>query len=227
MISVLIVDDEALTLELHTAFVERLDGFRVTAVAAGARAALSALSRGGTAEPIDLVLLDMTMADGTGLDVLRRVRASGSTVGVIAITAVRDATVVRQMVALGVAGYLVKPFTFAMFQDRMLQFREFRDRAREAEGQATQAEIDALIGTLHPTGAVRVPKGLSAETLARVSDDVRENGPVSARETAGRLGVSRVAVRRYLEYLVDAGRADRRPRYGSPGRPESEYTWRA
>ncbi|HKT57263.1 MAG TPA: two-component system response regulator, partial [Microbacterium sp.] len=31
--------------------------------------------------------------------------------------------------------------------------------------------------------------------------------------------------RRYLEHLADAGRALRAPRYGTPGRPETEYRW--
>ena len=37
--------------------------------------------------------------------------------------------------------------------------------------------------------------------------------------------MSRVAARRYLEHLADDGRVDRSPRYGTPGRPETEYIW--
>ena len=37
--------------------------------------------------------------------------------------------------------------------------------------------------------------------------------------------MSRVAARRYLEHLADAGRVERSPRYGTPGRPETEYVW--
>ena len=73
MISVLLVDDDALTLELHRTYLERLDGFRVVAECTGARAAVSAILERPPAEGIDLVLLDMTMPDGTGLDVLRHV----------------------------------------------------------------------------------------------------------------------------------------------------------
>ena len=39
-------------------------------------------------------------------------------------------------------------------------------------------------------------------------------------------GVSRVTARRYLEYLVDNGMAERRPQYGGVGRPEMTYCWR-
>ncbi|KQZ82269.1 two-component system response regulator [Microbacterium sp. Root166] len=225
MIEVLLVDDDALTLELHRTYLERLDGFHVAAECTGARAAVAAVLE--RADRIDLVLLDVTMPDGTGLDVLRHIRARGADVDVIAITGVRDAEVVRQMVSLGVSQYLVKPFPFAMFSERMNQYREYRQRAREAAGTPTQSEIDALLGAFRPTMAAPLPKGLSGDTLERVTADLRAHEPVSAGESAQRLGMSRVAARRYLEHLVAAGRAVRAPRYGTPGRPESEYRWQA
>lgn len=224
MIGVLLVDDDALTLELHRTYVERLDGFEVVSECTGARAAISAILEHGDA--IDLVLLDVTMPDGTGVDVLRHVRARGAAVDVIAITGVRDADVVRRMVALGVAQYLVKPFPFALFRERLEQYREYRRRARDAEGTTTQSEIDELLGALRPAASAPLPKGLSADTLDRVSRDVRAHGPVSSSEAAERLGMSRVSARRYLEHLAAAGRVERAPRYGTPGRPESEYLWR-
>ena len=226
MIKVALVDDEALTLELHRDYLERIDGFKVVAECAGARAALTALLEHPTASELDLVLLDMTMPDGSGMDVLRRIRAQASRVDVIAVTSVRDADVVRQVVALGVEQYLVKPFSFATFQERMKQYADYHQRAIEAAGPATQAEIDALLSARRPATSAPLPKGLSTETLEIVSVDVRTHLAVSAREVAGRLGMSRVAVRRYLEYLADAGRAERANRYGGPGRPESEYRWR-
>lgn len=227
MIRVLLVDDEALTLELHRSYVERLDGFEVSAEASGARAAVAALlgPRPEGTPRIDLVLLDMTMPDGTGLDVLRHVRAQSVDVDVIAITGVRDADVVRQVVGLGAAHYLVKPFSFATFRERMEQYAAYRRQARDAEGEATQAEIDALLGALRPAVHAVVPKGLSADTLERVSAEVRASGPLSASEAAERLGMSRVAARRYLEHLADVGRVERAARYGKAGRPESEYRW--
>lgn len=225
MIGVLLVDDEALTLDLHREYVERLDGFRVVAECSSARAALRALLDSPVAEEIDLVLLDMTMPDASGLDVLRHVRARARDVDVIAITSVRDADVVRQVVGLGALQYLVKPFTFADFQERMSQYARYRERASKTTGAATQAEIDAMLGALHPITAP-VPKGLAPETLERVSSRLQAASALSAREAAEALGMSRVAARRYLEHLADAGRADRAQRYGTPGRPEAEYRWR-
>lgn len=66
---------------------------------------------------------------------------------------------------------------------------------------------------------------MSAASLARVADAVRTHGPISASEAGDALGMSRVAARRYLEHLADEGRVERTPRYGTRGRPETEYRW--
>lgn len=224
MIRTLLVDDDPVTLELHRGYLARLDGFVVAAECTGAHAALAAVLDRGPSEPVDLVLLDVTMPGGSGLDLLRALRARAQTIDVIAVTAVRDAETVRRMAALGVFQYLVKPFSFSVFQERLSLYRAHRQQAAVTVGQATQTEIDALLHRSAPTLAV--PKGLSAASLDRVAAGLRGLGPQSAREAADALGLSRVAVRRYLEHLVRSGVAVRRARYGTPGRPETEYAWR-
>jgi len=224
VIRTLIVDDDALTLELHRSYLERLDGFVIGGECTGARAALTALLDQPRDEPFDLVLLDITMPDGSGIDVLRTLRARAAAVDVIAITGVRDAETVRQMAALGVYQYLVKPFPFAVFQERLTAYRSHRDHARSTAGEATQSEIDALLG--RTTGTIPIPKGLSSATLQRVTAELRSAGAaVSASEAATRLGMSRVSVRRYLEHLTASGVITRSARYGARGRPETEYRW--
>ena len=223
MIRVLVVDDDALALELHAAYVGRVPGFEVVGQAAGARAALTAI-----ADPrrmIDLVLLDMTMPDGGGLDVARRVRAMGAGVDIIAVTAVRDAATVRAAVSTGVVQYLIKPFTFAAFRERLEAYRSYVEGLDRAAGDATQSEVDALLGSLR-TVAPTLPKGLSDETLQAVAERVRTaSGSLSSTEVGEHEGMSRVTARRYLEHLADAGRVRREPRYGGPGRPEITYAW--
>lgn len=225
MINVLIVDDERLARELHREYVSRIPGFQVVAECDGARAALNAVLDAQPPGGIDLVLLDMTMPDGHGLDVARHIRARAADVDVIAITGVRDAEVVRAAAGLGVVQYLVKPFSFAAFRDRLDQYAEYRRLMADTRGPATQAEIDALLGSLRPVGTSELPKGLSPATLDLVAAALRRGEALSAAETAQRLGMSRVAARRYLEHLADAGRLERTPRYGVPGRPVIEYAW--
>lgn len=109
-IRVLVVDDEPIALAAHADYVRRLDGFEVVAEAHGMGAALAVLNDPAT-PPIQLILLDMNLTDGHGLDLLRRIHGLGLVPDVVAITAVRDIVVVRSAIALGITAYLIKPFT--------------------------------------------------------------------------------------------------------------------
>jgi response regulator of citrate/malate metabolism len=223
VIRVLVVDDDALALDLHSTYVSRVPGFEVAGQASGARAALTALADPERA--IDLVLLDLTMPDGTGLDVARRARAQGSEVDIIAVTAVRDAATVRAAVSSGIVQYLIKPFTFATFRERLESYRAYAEGIALAAGEATQGEVDALLSSLRVSTPM-LPKGLSADSLAAVLARVRGAGrALSSTEVAEAEGMSRVTARRYLEHLAEAGRVRREPRYGTPGRPEITYAW--
>ncbi|QCR18698.1 response regulator [Agrococcus sp. SGAir0287] len=227
MIRVLVVEDDRGTAEAHAAYVGRCDGFELAGVAHTATAAIRALreaQQGG--DRIDLLLLDMNLPDGHGLQVCRELRAAGLVVDVIAVTAVRELDIVREAVAVGVVQYLIKPFGFAVFAERMRQYRAYRDEL-EGASSLTQQEVDRAIAALRTTNAPGLAKGLSAETLESVSALLGEGGARSATEVAADLGLSRVTARRYLEHLADAGVVERTPRYGTRGRPELEYRRRA
>jgi response regulator of citrate/malate metabolism len=134
---------------------------------------------------------------------------------------------VRRAVALGVTHYLLKPFTFAAFRDKLDRYARYRSQLLAAGDVAAQHEIDRVFATLRSAPPDGLPKGLDAHTLDRVLASLREVvepvAGLSAAEVAARTGTSRVTARRYLEHLADAGRVFRTPRYGSPGRPEVEY----
>ena len=224
MIRVLVVDDEDLTAAAHAEYVRRLDGFEVAGIASSAAAAIAAMK---TDASIDLILLDMNLPDGHGIEVARRLRAGGANVDIIAITAVREIEVVRGAVSLGIAQYLIKPFGFATFREKLEHFAEYRKQLESSGASATQSDVDTMFASLRAPVAVPLPKGLSTPTLDGVSQYLRTSGkPHSAIEVAEPMKLSRVTARRYLEHLADALLVVRAPRYGTPGRPEIEYRWR-
>jgi response regulator of citrate/malate metabolism len=162
----------------------------------------------------------------SGLELLRRVRAAGNPVDVIAVTQARDLAVVQAVVAFGAMQYLVKPFTFAAVRQKLERYQAYRALLAKNELLVAQQEIDNLLHTLRGSAADSLPKGISSESLQVVIAALRgagENGGMSAVEVAGSAGASRVTARRYLEYLVESGFAERNPRYQGAGRPEVEY----
>ncbi|WP_457971898.1 response regulator [Arthrobacter sp. D1-17] len=230
-IRVLVVEDEPIASAAHAAYVERLAGFVLAGTAPDGQSALRMLTEFAAAgSPVELVLLDMNLPDLHGLDIARRMRSAGHFADIIAITAVRELTIVRNAVSIGVVQYLIKPFTFATFADKLASYRQFREQLASGSGSAkagaSQSDVDQAFASLRAPSELPLPKGLSPSTLDAVRDFIREQpGAVSATEVMTALGMSRVTARRYLEYLADAGTVSRTARYGAPGRPENEYRW--
>lgn len=223
---VLVVDDEPLTAAGHAEYVARVRGFRVVATAGTARDAVGALGQ----EEIDLVLLDLNLPDGHGLEIARSVRASGRAIDLLPITAARETELVRLAVSLGVVGYLLKPFTFADLRERLEAYRRYRDDL-VGSSDTNQGQINSMLAGLHQpvvTGALPA-KGLSPQLLDQVIDVIRDRADpegLSASEVATQVGTSRVTARRYLQRLVDQGAAVRSHRLGGTGRPEVVFRWR-
>lgn len=231
-IRVLVVEDEPVASAAHAAYVGRLEGFTLAGTAPDGQSALRLLSEfANSGDPVELVLLDMNLPDLHGLDIARRMRSSGLLADIIAITAVRELAIVRSAVAIGVVQYLIKPFTYATFADKLTSYRLFREQlASPGHGSgrtgASQSEVDQAFASLRAPSELPLPKGLSASTLESVQEYVKQHrDAVSATEVMEALGMSRVTARRYLEYLADAGTVSRTARYGTPGRPENEYRW--
>jgi response regulator of citrate/malate metabolism len=242
MISVLIVEDEQVAAEALALHVERVPGF---AVAGHVRTGADALRR-AAAGGVDLLLLDIYLPDMSGLEVLRRLRAAGRTVDVIATTRARDLSVVQAAVSFGVTQYLVKPFTFGAVRQKLERHSAYRASLTGTDLPVAQGAIDSMFDLLRESAddSAGLPKGVGRESLQAVVAALRtalerdatgahpavdegsqQIGARSAAEVARELGMSRVTTRRYLEYLVDAGLARRQARYGGAGRPELEYRW--
>lgn len=172
---------------------------------------------------IDLVLRDLYLPDAYGLDLLPGLRSGLCPVDVIAVTSARDLPTVQGAVSAGVVHYLLKPFSFAMLQDKLLRYREYREVAGAGGAAAGQHQVDALLAALHRPGPVALPKNLRQETLDLVAETLATLAEASATDVADRSGVSRVTARRYLTHLVDVGVAEQSLRYGGAGRPEVLY----
>jgi two-component system, cell cycle sensor histidine kinase and response regulator CckA len=106
---VLLVDDEAMVRGQLRRSLE-LRGYTVVEAADG-RAALGVLvPESGVAPAIDVVILDMTMPDLDGSEVLCRLRAAGSRVPVVISSGYLDISVERRLPRGEFQGFLAKPY---------------------------------------------------------------------------------------------------------------------
>ncbi|MGZ4544209.1 MAG: response regulator [Blastococcus sp.] len=222
MIRTLIVDDDPNAVSIHREFVDRLPEFTAVATTTSGTEAVQLADR---LRP-DLLLLDMYLPDLPGLEVLRALRASGRPpIDVIAITSAKDVDVLRGAMTLGVVHYIVKPFGFRAFRERLENYAAARSRLAEAQAPG-QREIDRIFALLRSGSDDMLPKGISAATLKVVVDILRSaEERLTAGDLAIRAGFSESVARRYLKFLSDSGNVEYQPRYGSAGRPEHLYSW--
>ncbi|TMC51345.1 MAG: response regulator [Chloroflexi bacterium] len=220
MIRTLVVDDDFRVADLHCAYVDRVPGFRVVGRAHSGAAALEKVDQ---LEP-ELVLLDIYLPDISGLDVLQRLREDHvAPVDVIAITAARDIESLRAAMRGGVVHYLIKPFLFPTFEEKLLSYAAARERMTRLD-RAEQGDVDRIFGTLRTARTEALPKGLSDATLELIIQALgRSQSGLPAALVADEAGVSRVTARRYLDHLCQLGRVELTMRYGGPGRPEHRY----
>jgi len=220
-IRTLIVDDDFMSASIHRSYTERLSGFTVVGEAHTGDEALSLVRK---LRP-DLVLLDIYLPDISGLEVMRRLRTEAVPVDVIAVTAAKDVETLRRAMQGGVLHYLVKPFLFDTFRERLERYATLRRRLEKMR-EASQEDVDKLFSLLRAEGRDGLPKGISSPTLGLVVEALRDaHEALTAIEVGELAGISRGTARRYLDYLGTVGTVELSLRYGAAGRPEHLYRW--
>ncbi len=73
-------------------------------------------------QPFDLVLTDWNMPVKNGLDFIKDIRSTGSTVPIIMVTTEAEKGRVLEAIQAGVSDYLVKPFTADTLREKLGKF---------------------------------------------------------------------------------------------------------
>ncbi|MCG5102176.1 response regulator [Oceanobacillus alkalisoli] len=218
MINVVIVEDDPMVMEVNKGFLEEIASFSLIGSAVKGKDAIELIEN---LRP-DLVLLDVYLPDITGIEVLYNLREKQLPVDVIMITAAKDTNTVQKIFRYGAIDYLVKPFHFERFQQALTNYAKMWKKFSHYQ-EVTQADID-MWSTQKEIEKDILPKGLSEVTLKQVMLAVSEQiEPVTAEQLAVNLGMARVTVRRYLDYLEKSKQINMQVEYGKVGRPSNYY----
>ena len=226
MIKVVIAEDDQQIAEIQRRFLERIDGFEIAGIAHGLEEAKDLIE---ILQP-DLLLLDIQFPTGTGLDLLRKMRAENCSVDVIMITAAKEVETLREALHGGVFDYILKPLVFERLQETLHNYQQHLQKLRALETLA-QSDVDNVLPrtgqattTPDPAQETRLPKGIDSLTLEKIRKVfTEEKKSLNAEEVGELIGASRTTARRYLEYLVSADELSAEVSYGTVGRPERRY----
>lgn len=219
MINVLVVEDDPMVAQLHEHYLSQIKGFQLCDTARSGDEGLKLLQT----KEYDLLILDVFMPFMDGLQMLEKIRESKYDVDVIIVSAANDKDKIKQALRLGAVDYIIKPFEFERFN---LALSNYQKRYHIVENQDVlkQSELDKTIIKHEKEAIVALPKGLDKHTLSTVWDCiVTFDGMFTTEEVSAKVGISRVSIRKYLEFLKTLHLLKLDLHRGSVGRPVYKY----
>ncbi len=218
-IKVLIVEDDPMVADINKRFTEAVPGFSVLGIATNGSHALTMLEE---LRP-DLIILDVYMPEIDGAEVLSMLRKQEIPVDIILVTAANDSEIISRMMRYGVIDYIIKPFKFERYRSTLENYRDFKNKLLQSDS-FTQAELDAIFLNKAVKDDKKMPKNLHVQTLTSIVELLsKKEVSQSADEIAVEMGISRVTVRRYLEYLVAEDKLEMLLEYLPVGRPTHRF----
>lgn len=219
MIKVLVVEDDPMVAQLHEHYLSQIKGYQLCGIASNGDMALKLLANNS----YDLLILDIFMPTMDGLQLLAKIRDNAYDVDVIIVSAANDKDKIKQALRLGAVDYIIKPFEFERFN---LALNNYLKRYHIVEDQniIEQSDLDQTIMRQEDQVLVSLPKGLDKNTLGMVWECIRSiDGMFTTEEVAVKVGISRVSIRKYLEFLKSLHLLKLDLHRGSVGRPVYKY----
>ncbi|SFG13892.1 response regulator [Oribacterium sp. WCC10] len=223
MYKAIIIEDNAPVAEIDREYLEKCGGFEIVAILKDGAEALEYLKNNS----VDLAILDVYMPKMDGMHLLHKLRTLHNPVSVIMITAANDLRIIENSLNSGIIDYIIKPFSFERFASAIEKFKKRAGFMEEhKEERLTQTKLDKLLDTsLESSKNAPLEKGLNKKTLDTVFSWMTDhpNERVTCETMSGQLNLSKVTIRRYLNYLIENGKVKSTVDYETGGRPSIIY----
>jgi CitB family two-component system response regulator MalR len=219
MVKVLLVEDDPMVAKFNEHYISQIKGFELADKASNGEDALKFLAK----KQYDLILLDIFMPNMDGLQLLHQIREKSVDVDIIIISAARDKERIQAALREGAVDYIIKPFEFERLRVALTNFFR-RKQAFEGKAEFDQDELDGSLYFKEEMNELSVPKGLDRNTLKAVWQEVcRMDDLFTTEEIAAMVGISRVSVRKYLDFLKALKAISLELHRGAVGRPVYKY----
>ncbi|HSU80078.1 MAG TPA: response regulator [Candidatus Angelobacter sp.] len=221
MIRVMIVEDDPMVAEFNKRYLEQVQGFTLVGKAATVGEAIRLIEK----MEVDLILLDIFMPGKQGLDLLTYLREKEKETDVIIISAASDMERIKKALRYGAVDYLIKPFEYDRFNRALSAYKD-QTKFIQTQNVISQDVLDhQLFHREEKLIMEELPKGLTKDTLKQIWEAIQwlKKVPFSTEEVVKLVGISRVSVRKYLNFLKEIGILDVKVVYGTVGRPVYQH----
>lgn len=203
MYKVIIVEDDPMVASINRQYLQSNPQLQVMDEFRNGKQALEYLKK----HPADLAIIDYYMPVMDGRDFILACHKHQIRLDFIMITAANSVQEIEGILQSGVIDYLIKPFTFERFRNAIQKYISYKEILQSKES-LNQEALDRIIA-LNPTPVTQplLEKGLQLQTLHMIQDCLAENQDLflSSNEIAARINLSRITVRRYMNYLLENG----------------------
>ena len=175
-VKILIADDHTMMAQMWGVFLSKSENFEVVDQVH----ACSTLKEALLNHPIDIVLLDILLSDGSSLDVIKELKNLSPTTKFLAVSGYADLGMVKKAIAVGVDGYLTKTSTLDEMKDAMQVVLN--------GGRYLSKEVEDLLPTELSDTSDLTNKGLLTKKEKQVAYWVYKG--LSAKDIAEKLGIS-------------------------------------
>ena len=224
MYHVIIIEDDPMVASINKQYVEVTSPFHVDRIFKSGADALEYLKKHDT----DLIILDYYTPLMNGKEFIDKLHQLGKSPSIIMVTSANDTDIVQSLLSRGVLDYLVKPFEYLRFKLALDRFHEKQTYLEKARDNLSQHAIDQLFirSDSSADSSPQLSKGLNESTLKSVRAflQARPDEFFTSEQVAEQLQLSRITIRRYLNYLVDTHECISTIDYKTGGRPSIKYS---
>lgn len=225
MYQVIIIEDDPMVASINKQYVELTPSFRVAKIFKSGIEALEYLEK----READLIILDYYTPLMNGTEFIDRLHSTGKAPSIIMVTSASDTDIVVQLLSRGVIDYLVKPFEYSRFKAALDKYDQIQKYLNQTDSSLKQSQIDKLLTPQDSTGSpsASLAKGLNEATLNLIRNFLKENrdDQYSSEQIAEQIHLSRITIRRYMNYMVETGELVSSIDYQTGGRPSIRYRY--
>lgn len=216
---VILVEDDSLVMSINSCYLLHNKNIKIVGQFKNGKQALEFLEF----NDVDLALVDYYMPVMDGREFINKCYEKKIDLDIIMITSANGVKEVNELLNFRVFDYILKPFTMERFQCAIDNW-VIRKNILRSQFTLNQKDIDNVISNRFMFEHNILEKGLNEQTLMKIDGFLAKcNQYLSSSEIADQIGLSRITVRKYMNYLLETKQVESKIDYFTGGRPSIRY----